>query len=213
MAQYRAAHMLLKQWAKNRGLYGARFGLLGSIHLSVMLVPICKALAPSAGSVTVDDVLTTFFHHYARFDWKEHMVFDPFFHGSVKYHRSFREPLCLLGWHSPGLNTAANASVPTLKTLVTELRRADSLLSQQTMSWDHFLGPASAGGEGGRSLSQGEADFLQSYKSFVRINVHYWGSSSAIGSKFVGWLESRCVMLLVGESAALKWSYFGPLTL
>lgn len=199
MAQYRAAHLLLKEWAKDRGLYGARFGLLGSVHLSVMLVPICKAFAYSSGSVTVGDVLVSFFHHYARFDWTQHAVFDPFFHGRLKYHRSFREPLCLLGWHTPSLNTAANASVPTVNTLTTELRRAESLLSQESMTWGQFLDPGPVGIDGGQSLSWGAMDFLQSHKSFVRIDMHYWGSSSTVGVKFAGWLESRCVMLLVGE--------------
>lgn len=200
MAQYRAAHLLLKEWAKNRGLYGVKFGLLGSIHISVMLVPICKALAHSTGSVTVGDILVSFFHHYACFDWTQHMVFDPFFHGALKYHRSFREPLCLLGWHAPSLNTAATASVPTVRTLGIELRRAESLISQEAMTWGQFLGSDPIDINAGRYISQGAVDFLQSHKSFVRIDVHYWGSSSTAGAKFVGWVESRCVMLLVGES-------------
>lgn len=199
MAQYRAAHLLLREWAKDRGLYGARLGLLGSVHLSVMLVPICKAFAHNSGSVTVGDVLVSFFHHYARFDWTQHAVFDPFFHGTLKYHRSFREPLCLLGWHGPNLNTTANASVPTVKALATELRRAESLLSQESMTWDQFFGPGPGDIDSGRSLSHGAVDFLRSHKNFVRIDLHYWGSSSTAGPRFVGWLESRCVMLLVGE--------------
>lgn len=198
LAQYTIVHLFLSTWARHRGLCGAKFGLLGSVHISVLLVPICKALALEFGSVSVGDVISTFFHHYARFDWKQHAVFDPFFHESLKYHRTFREPLCLLGWHAPSLNTAANASVPTATTLSEEIRRADEIIGNETVAMDSILGPAESDDKIHQSLAPAATDFLHHYKSYVKISVHYWGSSSTAGAKFVGWLESRCVMLLVG---------------
>lgn len=199
MAQYTIAHMLLSTWAKHRGLYGAKFGLLGSVHITVLLVPICKTLALERAPVSVGDVIATFFHHYANFDWKQQAVFDPFFHESLKYHRTFREPLCLLGWHGPGLNTAANASNPTAMTLAQEIRRVDERLGDTTFDMETVLGPAKNNVASDRSLSVAVTDFLHQYKSYIQVSVHYWGSSSIAGAKFVGWLESRCVMLLVGE--------------
>lgn len=189
MTQYRAAHLLIKAWAISRGIYAAKFGFIGGIHLSVLLVPICKSLARAGHNPNVSDIVTTFFHHYATFDWDKHMVFDPFFHKQTKYHRSFREPLCLLGWHTPSLNTAATASVPTVRTLTAELIRADQLLSNTNLSWDEFLGGV-----------HGEVDFLSRYQRYVQINIHYWGQSPSKGNRLVGWVESRCAMLLVGES-------------
>lgn len=204
LAQYAVAHLFLKTWAKNRGLYGAKFGLLGSIHISVLLVPVCKTLALKFGSVSVGDILATFFQHYAAFDWKSDAVFDPFFHASLNYHRTFREPLCLLGWHSPSLNTAPNASVPTVMALAEEIDRVNKLMRQEDAVVDSVLGSARASDTSDDLRPPGAVDFLQAYKSYVKVNVHYWGSSSTAGAQFVGWLESRCVMLLVGTLPALS---------
>lgn len=199
MAQYRVAHLFIKAWANSRGLYGPRFGLLGGIHITALLVPVVKILANDVGSVSVGDILTTFFYHYAQVDWKTQIVFDPFFHGGNANHRRLdREPMCLLGWHPPALNTALNASAPTVHTISTELARARTVLSQTDMSWDKFIGP--------QTTDMGAADFLKSHRLYVRIDVNYWGSSSQKRNAFVGWLESRCVMLLVGQFMALLTS-------
>lgn len=198
MAQYRTAHLFIKAWAKSRGLYGARFGLLGGIHITALLVPVVKMLANDVGSVSVGDILSTFFHHYSHVDWKTQVVLDPFFHGTSLNHRRLdREPMCLLGWHPPALNTALNASIPTVQTISTEMARARALLSHQNMTWDRFMGPHTA--------DMGAEDFLKSHKSYIRIDVNYWGSSSQKRNGFIGWLESRCVMLLVGKCV---FSYF-----
>lgn len=188
MAQYRAAHVLIKAWAMSRGLYAAKFGFLGGIHLSVLLVPVCKSLARAGHGVSVADIVVTFFQHYSAVEWDKQLVFDPFFHNNTKYHRSFREPLCLLGWHAPALNTAATASVPTVRTLTAEFQRAAAQLRQESIGWDEFLG-----------TSHGELDFLSRYSTYVKIDVQYWGPSPSKGNKLVGWIESRCAMLLVGE--------------
>lgn len=198
MAKYRLAHLLIKAWAKSRGLYSAKFGLLGGINISTMLVPICKHLAHHWANVTTADILTTFYHHYANFEWKKDIVVDHLFHGSIKYHRTQRESMCLLGWHAPSLNTALNASVSTVDSISKELARARDLLLQDGVSWDVFLRRT-------EPLSLLEltactaAHFLQSYKTYVKIDARYWGSSPSNGRRFVGWLESRCVMILVGE--------------
>lgn len=197
MTQYRMSHLLIKTWAKSRGLYSAKFGLLGGIHISVLLVPICKTLAATGEPVSTSDIIMSFFDHYANFDWKTELVFDPFFHKELRYHRTFREALCLLGWHAPSLNTAANASVPTVKTIAAEFVRAKSLLSNCSETWDDFLNPTA---ETQPHPVDGHAatEFLAAYRSYIKIDAHYWGSSPEKGNRFIGWLESRCVMLLVG---------------
>ncbi|KAK2612869.1 hypothetical protein QQS21_001149 [Conoideocrella luteorostrata] len=196
MAKYRLSHLFLKAWAKSKGLYSAKFGLLGGINISVMLVPICKLLAYDGQLVSTADIVTTFFHYYADFNWKERVVFDPLFHSNIKYHRTHREPICLLGWHAPSLNTALSASTPTVNTLSAELAQARDLLSQGLVNWDGIL-------RRGESLSLSEltacsaVDFLHAYKSYIKIDARYWGSSPSKGRKFISWLESRCVMVLV----------------
>ncbi|KAH8736645.1 hypothetical protein BGZ61DRAFT_470180 [Ilyonectria robusta] len=205
MGQYRLAHLFIKAWARSRGIYAAKFGFLGGIHISVLLVPVCKMLACHGETVTASDIIVTFFHHYAVFDWKSQMVFDPFFHKGVRYNRTFREPLCLLGWHTPSLNTAVNASVPTVNAIAEEFSRAKDLLLTDSLTWDSLLSGGIKNDAGlHQPTGQGAAEFLQAYRSYVKIDAHYWGPSPEKGSRFIGWLESRCVMLLVDIDRKLK---------
>ncbi|ORY64963.1 uncharacterized protein BCR38DRAFT_367805 [Pseudomassariella vexata] len=195
LAAFRIVYHLIKTWAKRRGIYEARFGYLGGIHISIMLSRVCKLLARDARSVSVPDIISTFFNHYAQFDWKKDMVFDPFFHKRLRYVRTAREPMIILGIHAPGLNVAHSASLPSVRTINEEFRRADRLLSDDGMTWSRFLGDID--NSTAHRLEDGASDFLKAYKSYVRIDVQFWGTSLGKGSQFVGWLESRCVMLLV----------------
>ncbi|KAI1485440.1 hypothetical protein F5X96DRAFT_660017 [Biscogniauxia mediterranea] len=185
-AAFRIAYQLIKTWAKQRGIYAAKFGYLGGIHISILLSRVFKLLSHNGRPTSVPTILTTFFSHYAKFDWKTQLAFDPFFHQRLRYVRTTREPMAILGFHAPNLNTAHTASLPSVRTISEEFKRADSLLSQDGMKWSKFLGE-----------DRGAVDFLASYKSYVKIAVQFWGVSLAKGSSFVGWLESRCVMLLV----------------
>ncbi|KAF9766501.1 hypothetical protein IL306_001125, partial [Fusarium sp. DS 682] len=203
MVQYRMAHLFIKSWAQARGIYSAKFGFLGGIHISVLLVPVCKALAYENETVSPADIVTTFFHHYSDFDWKNSMVFDPFFHKELRYNRTFREPLCLIGWHAPALNTAPIASIPTVATIASEFTRVKNLLSDDDCTWGKLLGI-----ESGRSLDSmkfpGATEFLHAFKTYIKIDAHYWGPSQEKSGRFIGWLESRCVMLLVDINRKLK---------
>lgn len=198
MTKYRVAHLLIKTWAQSRGLYAAKFGLLGGIHITSLLVPVCKALANEPEVASTSDILTTFFHHYSTFDWASKAVFDPFYHTGLKYHRTFREPLCLLGWHGPSLNTASNASISTVNALTAEFTRAAALLSQDDMTWSKFIGLDSSE-TASNLIEKGAADFLASHRTYIKISARYWGSSQQKGRKYLGWLESRCISILVGK--------------
>lgn len=196
LAQFRVCYLVIKTWAKANGIYAAKFGYLGGVHLSVMLVRVCKMLLHGMGTVSTADVIATFFDHYAHFDWKNDIVFDPFFHKQLRYHRTTREAMCLLGWHSPTLNTALIASVPTVKIISTELRQANAKFTEGA-TWQSILSAPGMIAE--KDLPQGAASFLSSFKTFVDLRIHYWGGSLERGSRLVGWLESRCASLLVGK--------------
>jgi hypothetical protein len=144
-------------------------------------------------------MICTFYHHYSHFDWSSQMVFDPCFHKQPpRYRRSAKEPMVILGPHTPTVNVAHTASLPSVKTLVSELKRADFLLSKAGITWSQFVG----GMQNESALAdplRGAHEFLQSYDSYIKITVQYWGMSLAKGSTLVGWLESRCVLLLVGK--------------
>ncbi|KAI0144291.1 DUF455 domain-containing protein [Xylariaceae sp. FL1272] len=188
-ATYRMAFHLIKQWAKQRGLYSAKFGLLGGIHIAVLLTRVCKLLSQNGENVPLASVLCTFFDTYASFNWGSELVFDPFFHKKLRYVRTAREPLAILGYHAPALNVAHNATKASVRTISEEFKRASALLSQHDTTWASFL-----------SESRGYRDFLFAFKSYIKISVQFWGGSLAKGSGFVGWVESRTPMLLTDLS-------------
>ena len=231
LAAFRVAHRFIKTWARARGIYSARFGYLGGIQISILLARVYKMLAygqfnynshsegkdrdedseAEISSVSVPDLLSTFFHHYAVFDWKNKMAFDPFFHlmnqqrSTAPYARSaVREPLAILGYFPPALNTSHAASVHSVRALAEEFKRASAALSaishqenDGAASWRTFL----CGNTDSKSTTllttRGATDFLSSFKTYAKIDVQYWGLSPSRGAQFVGWLESRCVTLLV----------------
>ncbi|KAK4043344.1 2'-5' RNA ligase superfamily-domain-containing protein [Parachaetomium inaequale] len=187
LSTFRLAHRFLKTWAKSRGIYAARFGFLSGIQIAILLARVHKLLTHKLGTLpSPETLITTFFTHYATFDWSTQLAFDPLFHRRrLPYTRTAREPLAILGYFPPALNTALAASVPSTKTLASEFRRASASLCVAP-SWTAFL-----------SSSTATADFLAAHKSYVKLDVQYWGLSLARGAQFLGWLESRCVMLLV----------------
>ncbi|KAI0817394.1 hypothetical protein GGR55DRAFT_16767 [Xylaria sp. FL0064] len=185
-AAFRTAYHFIRYWAKQRGIYSAKFGLLSGIQISVLLSRVCKLLSHEGMPVPLPSILTTFFHHYASFDWSTQIAFDPFFHKQLRYVRTTREPMAILGFYPPSLNTALNASLPSVWTISNEFKRASTLLSQEGTTWATVL-----------NGTQGYIEFLASFKTFIKIDAQFWGVSLAKGSGFVGWLESRCVMLLV----------------
>ncbi|KAI1757361.1 hypothetical protein F4782DRAFT_226016 [Xylaria castorea] len=186
-AAFRTAYYFIKHWAKQRGIYSAKFGLLSGIQISVLLSRVCKLLSQEGTPVALPSILVTFFHHYAKFDWSVQLAFDPFFHKRLRYVRTAREPMAILGFHPPSLNTALNASLPSVRTISDEFKRAYALLSHEGMTWNTFLG----------TTQEGPVELLARFKTFIKIDAQFWGVSLAKGSGFVGWLESRCVMLLV----------------
>ncbi len=213
-SNFRTAHRAIKTWARSRGLYAVRFGYLGGIQIAVLLARVMKLMqrdAEEAAAVppryTVADILVSFFHHYAGFDWATRIAFDPFFHSQkAPYAPTSREPLVILGYHRPQLNTTAAASLPSVRALAGEFRRASDLLRHHadSLDWTAFLsgGGSISGGSHLPSLvtpglAPGPAEFVRAYRTYIKLDLQYWGLSLARGTAFVGWLESRCVLLLV----------------
>lgn len=183
-ANFRISHRLIKEWAKRRGLYAAKYGYLGGYHITILLARVYKLLARKEAVVSVSDLLTTFFNHYANFDWKKDLVFDPFFHKQLSYKRTGQEPLVVLGYFPPSLSTSTTVSVPSVRTIAEEFQRGDRLLREEGMTWTQFL-------------TADDNNFLQSFRRYIKIDVQFWGGSLTKGRGFVGWLESRCVSLIV----------------
>lgn len=164
-----------------------------------MLTWICKRLAFDVGSIGVAEVVASFFHHFAQFDWTNRMLFDCFFHKQKpRYHRSGREPMVILGYHAPNFNVAHTSTLPGLLTLAKEFGTADTQLSIPGMTWEKFF-DLSNDSSTVAGLGNGATNFLNAHPSFVKIDIQYWGRTLAKGKGLVGWVESRCLSLVVGE--------------
>jgi poly(A) polymerase Pap1 len=200
LATFRVAYRFIKTWAKQRGIYSSKLGYVGGIHITLLLSRICKLAFFQTGALSASTIVCTFFKHYSQFDWRNDMVYDPQFYKSEvpRYHRSSREPMVILSVHSPKVNVAHNASLPSLRTLEQEFKRAEQLLSKEGTTWMDIVGPASE--------AAGANEFLNSYTSYAKIDVQYWGGAVLKGRILVGWLEWRCVSLLVGQLVKCKSS-------
>ncbi|KAH7095320.1 hypothetical protein FB567DRAFT_26608 [Paraphoma chrysanthemicola] len=197
LSAFRLAYRCLKLWATQRGIYSSKFGFLGGVHLTLMLTWISKSITHDFGSATAADLVTSFFNHFSSFDWTNSMMYDAFFHKTKpRYHRSAREPMVILGYHAPNSNIAHTCTVPALQTLSNEMKLAHYQLSDPSMTWDKFFGTfhSSLLTQG---LSPGAADFLGSHGSYIKIDIHFWGRTLAKGKSLVGWVESRCLSLVV----------------
>ncbi|RDA89450.1 hypothetical protein CP532_6216 [Ophiocordyceps camponoti-leonardi (nom. inval.)] len=196
-ASFRLSHLLIRAWAESRGVYATRFGLLGGFHITVMLVPVCKFLAmEKGGCVRASDIIRSFFHRYAEFDWRGRLVFDPFFHGRLAHRRTLTEPLCLLGWHGPRLNAATHTTDSGVDTITSELSRANSLLSREGITWSQFLGAD--------SVAETPVDeFQRQYKSYINIEARHWAPSPQKRTKFFRHIESRLSAFLLDADRIL----------
>ncbi|KAM5439364.1 hypothetical protein MferCBS31731_004786 [Microsporum ferrugineum] len=190
MYVFRLAHRCITLWAKTSGVYSSKFGLLGGIHITMMLSRLHQLLHEDIGRVTVPELLTMFFHHYANFDWKNKVVDSP---GTrSKYRRSLREPMVILTVHIPTINVARAVTASSLRTIISAFKRVEELLAEDGARWSNVLSDTSIS----YNNQTGAEKFLVAYNSYIKVNVQYWGASSTQASSLVGWLESRFIRLL-----------------
>ncbi|KAI7970895.1 hypothetical protein EIK77_000562 [Talaromyces pinophilus] len=186
LATFRKAYRFIKTWARCRGIYSSKLGYLGGIHITLLLARVCKVSFRQAGAASVSDILSTFFTYYANFDWKNDMVYDTtFYTAKPKYHRSYREPMVILSIHPPKVNVAHASTVLSVNTLEREFKRAAGLIFDTSSTWKDIAGPTSI------------VQFFESYYRYIKVDVHYWAKAAAKGRALFGWLEFRCVSLLV----------------
>ncbi|KAH7401380.1 hypothetical protein BKA66DRAFT_450322 [Pyrenochaeta sp. MPI-SDFR-AT-0127] len=203
LSTYRLAYRCIKLWAIQRGIYSSKFGYLGGIHITLMLSWVCKRISHDSGLVSAADLIASFFHHYARFAWATDMVYDAFFNkNKPRYHRSAREPMVILGFHAPNSNVAHTATLPGLQTLLKEFKIAEERLSEPSITWESFFA-APDHSTTVLGLPHGAADFLRTHGNYIKIDINFWGRTLAKGKSLVGWVESRCLSLVVDIHKAL----------
>jgi poly(A) polymerase Pap1/uncharacterized protein (UPF0248 family)/2'-5' RNA ligase/endonuclease/exonuclease/phosphatase family metal-dependent hydrolase len=188
---YRTAHRFLSLYLKLHGLYSAKFGYLGGIHLSLMLNRVVKLL-PQNQSVTPGSIVRTFFVYYASFDWATDIVSDPALNSSFKTTvRTAREAVFIHAIHSPTArpNVASSCTRLSAQTIMDEFSLAALKLAEGSWKWCHQPQSASV------------SEFLNRFSAFVRIKVDIWNLDQTGGAKMremLGGLESSFVRLMVG---------------
>ncbi|KAH7100669.1 hypothetical protein BKA62DRAFT_800131 [Auriculariales sp. MPI-PUGE-AT-0066] len=175
---FRLAHRSLRSLAKQRGIWGARFGFLGSFHLSILLVSLLERL-PTNQPVSTNQLVALFLEHYSSLNWSHDVIQ---LRSPKAYPRKPREAMVILSPSRPLVNVSSIASGSTTSSLSHELAAACQLL-REGASWDAVCGG-------------GIDTFITSHESFAKVDVAYWGSNSLTGRGLVGHLESRLVQVL-----------------
>jgi poly(A) polymerase Pap1 len=206
---YRTAHRFLSLYLKRRGLYSAKFGHLGGIHLSLMLSRVVKLLVYQTKNQKVFEqtdvehgdhisvpspatIIRSFFAYYAVFDWANGIVSDPdIATSSNRASRSIREPVYIQSIFTPTarLNVASSCTRLSAQTFASEFALANDKLAARDWSWCF------------RSKQQCSSDFLSDSGAYARITIDVW-DVDALGRdkvrEMTGSLESRITGLMVG---------------
>jgi len=176
MSAFRLAHRSLRALAKQRGIFTARLGFVGSFHLSILLTRLLERL-PATG-VTAAGLVSLFIQHYSEFDWSREVAQL----GAPRaYPRKAREAMVILSPQRPSINVASIASASTAGTFSTALKTAHRLL-EEGPAWSTVCG-------------DGLVDFLSTHSVFAKVDVAYWGPDPPTGRGLVGHLESRIVQV------------------
>ena len=196
LPSYRTAHRFLAQYLQRRGLYSAKFGYLGGIHLSLLLAHVAGATAASrkhGAPPSAASLVRTFFAYFAAFDWANRVVADPAIEWHRAYARAPREPVVVLALHAPTARPNVAASCTRLSTgvIAAEFGAARDRLERGGLDgWRWCLRP--------REEVAGE--FLRAWGAFVRIKVDVWNVARAEREKareVVGGIESKITLLMV----------------
>jgi hypothetical protein len=106
--------------------------------------------------------------------------------------------MVVLGFYAPNSNIAHTATAPGLQLLAKAFQAADEQLSAPGMTWNTFF-ETLPGPNRNSSLLFGAAEFISSQNSFAKVDIQFWGRTLAKGKGLVGWVESRCISLVVGK--------------
>ncbi|KAK2747752.1 hypothetical protein FQN57_001782 [Myotisia sp. PD_48] len=176
-------------WAQASGIYSSKFGLLGGIHITMMLARLYGSLSAEIGRVTAPELLRAFFRYYARFDWENQMLDSP---GCPHpYRRSQREPFVITTHYAPVINIGRAVSTPSLRIIREALTQTDRLLDEPGVTWSNALRGATLDND-----NTGAEAFLRAHSNYIKVQVQYWAASLTRGNSLVGWLESRFFHLL-----------------
>jgi poly(A) polymerase Pap1/uncharacterized protein (UPF0248 family) len=196
---FQIAYRYLALYLKRRGIYSAKFGYLGGIHLSLMLNRVIKLLLGTASTpnnqtenksaILAATLVRSFLVYYSFFNWKVDVVIDPVL--STRSPRSYREPVFIQAIHLPAArpNVAASCTRLSAQTLTSEFRLATEKIAGGDWCWCI------------RPIDITVREFFASFGAYVRIALDLWDVDEIGGDKvreMIGCLESRITRLMVG---------------
>ncbi|KAE8442828.1 hypothetical protein EG329_002800 [Mollisiaceae sp. DMI_Dod_QoI] len=196
---YQIAHRFLSLYLKNRGLYSAKFGYLGGIHLSLMLNRVVKLIKLKISNIHGDRcieispaaIVRTFFSYYSTFSWATESVSDPDLLSKNQAARTPRDAVFIPAIHVPTArpNVASSCSSLSAQTFTEQFRAACEATSRG--DWDRCLRP-------------GVTDFLSGFSAYISLSLDVWGTGEIGGTKtreIIGALESKFpkLMLAIGR--------------
>lgn len=198
---FRTAYRFISIYVRRRGMYSAKFGYLGGIHIALMLNRVvklldCKPMTPNkpgevSKSLTAASMVRGFFSYYSAFDWNHQIVVDLSQEAAIStYKRSAREPIVIRSIFTPTAraNVAKSCNKLTTQTIQDEFSLADQRLKEGHWRWCL------------RAEEEGLSDFFNGANIFIRIQVDVWSSDTQLSdqiSSTVGYLESRMPTILV----------------
>jgi uncharacterized protein (UPF0248 family)/2'-5' RNA ligase/endonuclease/exonuclease/phosphatase family metal-dependent hydrolase len=210
-------HRFLSLFLRRQGLYSARFGYLGGIHLTLLLNRVMKLMkAKSDASFTPSTTIRTFFQYYAKFDWAHEAVEDPIFHPQMS--KSFskrvglREPVIIRALHLPTArsNVAASCTRLTAKTIATMFRTAatklaSSAASKSESAWKWLIRSSEASVSDFLNLNLELTNKVNDPGCFVRVRIEAWDLEKLAKEgvrDFIGGVESMMPHLLAALNKA-----------
>lgn len=190
LPSFQLAFRSVKLYCVYHGIYAARFGYFGGIHIAILLTQIASNM-PATASAT--DLVRQFFNEYATFDWATRSATAVPVNST--YRRSSREPMVILSAERPVVNTAANATAMNVMVISEELRTAKKQLIAGT-NWSNVCG------DRGSQIHV----FLRQFDSFVKIHISHWGGNCTDARALVGFVESRIIRVCISTSIASTYS-------
>jgi uncharacterized protein (UPF0248 family)/2'-5' RNA ligase len=211
LSSFRVAHRFLSIFLRNQGVYSAKFGYLGGIHLTLMLNRLVKLMTAqsTSESFTPATIVKTFLGYYANFDWSNAAVEDPYFRPSIGSYalRASREALVIRSLHLPTAraNVAESCTSMSARTIATTFRVPAGMFQfarrESDSVWNWCLRPVEASISDFLSLNLNLTLAKGSQPGcFIRVKIEMWDldrQSSDNVKDFVGGVESRMPSLLV----------------
>lgn len=185
---FRMTLRCVKQWAKQRGVYGNAVGYLGGVAWALLVAFVCQ-LYPNAAPSTL---FSRFFRLYKQWRWPNPILLKnisegpaglPFKVWNPKVNAKDRSHLMpIITPAYPSMNSTYNVSESTLRVMKDEFARGASIcleIENNKIGWDKVFE---------------ESDFFTKYKNYLEMEVS--AETEDDFRKWLGYVESRFRFLI-----------------